>query len=162
MYKKGFIDFLSERFYWVRTFGLLNGRTNEQFCYDEAVDAVNHIFNGECTRAVVPENRRLLLDSEISDYVSGHFFRCVKTFLSWLKKGETYWFEYKGNGKYEVRSDNNLGNSFEMTVHQLLTCFIPCECEKNVYTSMQYFHWLGELGIHHGYVDEMIDAYKKF
>lgn len=76
---------------------------------------------------VVPENRRLQLNNEISNYVYGKFFRCIKPFLSWMKIGETYWFEYKDNNTYEVRSDNNLGKTFKMEIHQLLTCFLPCE-----------------------------------
>lgn len=103
---------------------------------------------------VVPENRRLKLENEISNYVYGKFFRCIKPFLSWMTKGESYWFEYKGNNMYEVRSDNNFGKNFEMEVHQLLTCFLPCECENNKSELIRYFHWLGELQIHHGYVDD--------
>lgn len=105
---------------------------------------------------VVPENRRLQLNNEISNYVYGKFFRCIRPFLSWLKKGETYWFEYKDNNMFEVRSDNNLGKTFNMEIHQLLTCFLPCECEDNEFEMIRYFHWLGELNIHHGYVDDYI------
>lgn len=106
--------------------------------------------------SMVPSNRRLLSEKEISDYVSGRFFRCFKPFLSWMKKGESYWFEYQDNGIYCVRSDNNLGKSFNMEVYQLLTCFIPCKCEEDNAELIRYFHWLGELGIHRGNVDDYI------
>lgn len=112
------------------------------------------------TIMVVPNNRRLLLKDEISNYVHSNFFRCIKPFLSWMIKGESYWFEYKGKNIYEVRSDNNIGKNFEMEVHQLLTCFIPCDCETNESELIRYFHWLGELQIHSGYVDDYIQ-YKK-
>lgn len=109
---------------------------------------------------IVPENRKLQLDMEISNYVYGKFFRCIKPFLSWLKKGESYWLEYHGKNKYEVRSDNNLGTNFEMEVHQLLTCFVPCDCEHDDLLAIKYFHWLGELGIHHSYIDDYV-TYKE-
>lgn len=104
---------------------------------------------------IVPENRRLLTEKEIHEYVFGKYLRCVKPFLSWLKQGETYWLEYKGNNEYNVRSDNNLNTNFSMTVKQLLDCFHPCEVEENLHESLRYFHWLGELGISD--VDDSID-----
>ncbi len=96
---------------------------------------------------IVPENRRLLTDKEIDEYVYGKFFRCIKPFLSWMKKGETLWLEYTGNNEYNVRSDNHLGKNFRMTVKQLLVCFHPYEIEENLHEALRYFHWLGELGI---------------
>lgn len=96
---------------------------------------------------IVPENRRLLTDKEIGEYVYGKYFRCIKPFLSWMKKGETFWLEYTGNNEYNVRSDNHLHTKFRMEVKQLLDCFIPCKIEENLHESLQYFHWLGELGI---------------
>ena len=105
---------------------------------------------------IVPENRRLQLENEISEWVYGKFFRCIKPFLSWMRKGESYWLEYKGNNVYEVRSDN-----FEMEVLQLLTCFLPCECENKEFELIRYFHWLGELGIHHGDIDDYV-SYKEY
>jgi hypothetical protein len=72
-----------------------------------------------------------------------------------MKKGETYWFEYHNNGEYEVRSDNNLGQKFEMTTHQLLGNFYPIKCETDICAAMDYAHWLGELGFHHGYIEDI-------
>lgn len=69
---------------------------------------------------------------EISDYVSGSFFECVRPFLSWLKKGEHYWLEYLGNNLYTVRSDNNLGKNFEMTEYQLVNCFKKVVNDKSL------------------------------
>ena len=105
--------------------------------------------------ALIPNSRDFFTENEISNYVSQQFFRCVRPFLSWMKKGETYWFEYHNDGGYEVRSDNNLGQKFEMTTHQLLGNFYPVECETDVCAAMDYAHWLGELGFHHGYIEEI-------
>ena len=41
---------------------------------------------------LIPNNRDFLTKNEISNYVTQQFFRCVRPFLSWMKKGETYWF----------------------------------------------------------------------
>ena len=83
---------------------------------------------------------------EISDYLYGRFFRCVASHLSWLKVGETYWLEYNGNSYYTVRSDNNLGKIFEMEVHQLLTNFVPVECEENIIKAIEHGMFLKEKG----------------
>ena len=77
-------------------------------------------------------------------------------FLDGWKKSETYWFEYHNDGEYEVRSDNNLGQKFEMTTHQLLGNFYPVECETDICAAMDYAYWLGELGFHHGYIEEIL------
>ena len=105
--------------------------------------------------ALIPDSRKFFTENGISNYVAPQFFRCVTPFLSWMKKGETYWFEYHNDGEYEVRSDNNLGQKFEMTTHQLLGNFYPIECETNICVAMNYAHWLGELGFHHGYIEEI-------
>ena len=47
-----------------------------------------------------------------------------------------------------------------MEVHQLLTCFVPCDCERDELLAIKYFHWLGELGVHHIYIDDYV-AYKE-
>ena len=83
------------------------------------------------------------------------YFRCASPFKKKKKKGETYWFEYHNDGEYEVRSDNNLGQKFEMTTHQLLGNFYPVECETDICAAMDYAYWLGELGFHHGYIEEI-------
>ena len=62
---------------------------------------------------IVPENRRLQNENEISEWVYGKFFRCIKPFLSWMKKDESYWLEYHGNNKYEVRSETILGRTLK-------------------------------------------------
>ena len=126
---------------------------------EEVWKDVNKIRNN-LTFMIVPYNRRLQHENEISEMVYGKFFRCIKPFLSWMKKGESYWLEYHGNNKYEVRSDNNLGKNFEMEVHQLLTCFVSCDCERDKLLAIKYFHWLGELRVHHGYIDDYV-AYKE-
>lgn len=94
----------------------------------------------------------ILSEYEVPHFIDGKFFRCIGKFLSWLKEGETYWFEYLGNEKFGVRSDNEKGRVFEMTIHQLLTCFYPVECETNLKAALMYFHWLGERDIHSGRV----------
>ena len=104
---------------------------------------------------LIPDSRDFFTKNEISNYVSQQFFRCVRPFLSWMKKGETYWFEYHNDGEYEVRSDNNLGQKFEMTTHQLLGNFYPVECETDICAAMNYAHWLGFLGFHYGYIDDI-------
>lgn len=109
----------------------------------------------------IPETRRLMTGEEISNYVNGRFFRCISPFYTWLKKGESYWFEYHGDNTYEVRSDNALGKKVEMEVHQLLTCFVPTECETDIYFGIKYWHWLGEMGIHHGNIDEIVKWYEE-
>lgn len=107
----------------------------------------------------IPETRRLMTSEEISLYVSGRFFRCISPFYSWLKKGESYWFEYHGDNTYEVRSDNNLGKQFTMETYQLLNCFYPVECETDICLAIKYCHWLGELGICN--IDEIVSWYEE-
>ena len=110
----------------------------------------------------IPEARRLLTSEEISNYVSGKFFRCIQPFLSWMKKGETFWFEYHpSTDTYEIRSDSAVGREIKMEIYQLLTCFVPIECETNIYFAIKYFHWLGELEIHHNDIDEIVNWYEE-
>lgn len=92
---------------------------------------------------------------EVTKYLDQGFFRCITSFLSWLEVGQTYWFEYHGNEEFEVRSDNNLGKVFNMSIHQLLTCFYPVKCEANLKAALMHFHWLGERGIHSGCVSDI-------
>lgn len=99
----------------------------------------------------------IMSEYEVNKFLKQRFFRCRGKFLSWLKVGESYWFEYLGNEKFGIRSDNEKGRTFEMTIHQLLTCFYPVECENNLKTALKYFHWLGERGIHRGYVEDLAD-----
>ena len=104
---------------------------------------------------LIPNNTDFFTENEISNYVTQQFFRCVRPFLSWMKKGETYWFEYHNNGEYEISSDNNLGQKFEMTTHQLLSNFYPVECETDICAAMDYAYRLGELGFDHWYIEEI-------
>jgi hypothetical protein len=99
-------------------------------------------------------------DKEISDYLNGKFFRCVSPFLSWLKIGETYWFEHCTNGEYEVRSDNNLGQRFNMSELQLLTCFFPTELENNFAGGIAYGYFLSNNHIHHTHLDALMEYYE--
>ena len=110
---------------------------------------------------MIPESRNLCSPKSIEDYLYNRFFRCTAPFLSWMERGQAYWFEYNGNGIYTVRSDNALGIVFKMTEHQLLTCFYPVDIEEDNVKAMKHFHWLGELGIHHGYVDDMLNLIQK-
>ena len=41
-----------------------------------------------------------------------------------------------------------------LTTHQLLGNFYPVECEMDICAAMDYAHWLGELGFHHGYIEK--------
>jgi GNAT superfamily N-acetyltransferase len=111
---------------------------------------------------MIPSNKNYLSEQKISEFVDRKFFRCVGKFLSWLSLGETYWFEYIGNDHYIIRSDNKLGKKFEMTQHELFTNFFPVNCETDTLYAMKYCHWLGELGVHKGYIDDIYNAYSKF
>ena len=136
------------------------------------VDIENYfIVNGEFIKKtlypeekpMIPTNDLLLLSEKvISEFVSGKFFRCIKPFLPWLKKGETYWFEYHNNGNFEIRSDNELGKKFEMTTYQLLTCFVPIECETNMNYTMGYFYKLGQLHVHETNIYDIIKFYEEY
>ena len=113
-------------------------------------------------KPMIPTRDFLLNEKAISEFVSGRFFRCIKPFLSWLKKRESYWFEYHNDGNFEIRSDNELGKKFEMTAYQLLTCFVPIECETNMNYTMRYFHKLGQLGVHESIIHDIIKFYEKY
>ena len=112
-------------------------------------------------KPMIPTSDFLLNEKTISEFVSGRFFRCIKPFLSWLKKGETYWFEYHNDNKFEIRSDNGLGRKFEMTAYQLLTCFVPIECETDLNYTMRYFYKLGQLGIHGSIIYDILKFYEE-
>lgn len=61
-------------------------------------------------------------EKEKSDFVGDGFIKCYVDFLD-FKEGETYWLEYIGNDKYNVRSDNLLGKTYHITPCQLYTIF---------------------------------------
>lgn len=121
---------------------------------DEIVKIVEHTLFGD------DETTTLLTDDEIVEFVSGRFLRCIFPVCHWMKQGESYWFEYVGNGRYNVRSDNNLGKDFYMTVHQLITGYVPVEFEEDPYKMLEYFFLLGKANINKMYIDKMIDYYK--
>ena len=110
---------------------------------------------------MTPEVEQLFTDKELSDYLYQRFFRCVTAHLSWLKVGEMYWFEHLANGEYCVRSDNNLGRQFEMTEHQLLTNFVPVECEENIVKAIEHGMFLKEKGLYNSDLDWIKEYYNK-
>ena len=61
-------------------------------------------------------------EKEKSDFVGDGFIKCFANFLD-FKEGETYWLEYMGDDKYNVRSDNLLGKTYHITPCQLYTVF---------------------------------------
>jgi hypothetical protein len=61
-------------------------------------------------------------EKEKSDFVGDGFIKCFANFLD-FKEGETYWLEYIGDDKYNVRSDNLLGKIYHITPCQLYTVF---------------------------------------
>ena len=110
---------------------------------------------------MTPEVRQLFTEKELSDYLFQRFFRCVAAHLSWLKVGECYWFEHCMNGEYCVRSDNELGRYFKMTEHQLLTNFVPVECERNIIKAIEHGMFLKEKGYDVRDLDWIKQYYKK-
>ena len=82
----------------------------------------------------------------LKKYLEGKLFTCVFPFLTWLKVGEKYSFEYKGRGKYEVTSDNANGKTIEMGQTQFLKSFAPDFVEKNTADAILYGFWLAEAG----------------
>lgn len=61
-------------------------------------------------------------EKEKSDFVGDGFIKCFANFLD-FKEGNTYWLEYIGDDKYNVRSDNLLGKTYHITPCQLYTVF---------------------------------------
>lgn len=61
-------------------------------------------------------------EKEKSNFVGDGFIKCFANFLD-FKEGETYWLEYIGDDKYNVRSDNLLGKTYHITPCQLYTIF---------------------------------------
>ena len=61
-------------------------------------------------------------EKEKADFVGDGFIECHADFLD-FKEGETYWLEYIGDDKYNVRSDNILGKTYHITPCQLYTVF---------------------------------------
>lgn len=61
-------------------------------------------------------------EKEKADFVGDGFIKCHADFLD-FKEGNTYWLEYIGDDKYNVRSDNLLGKAYHITPGQLYTVF---------------------------------------
>ena len=61
-------------------------------------------------------------EKEKSDFVGDGFIVCHANFLD-FKEGNTYWLEYIGDDKYNVRSDNLLGKTYHIIPCQLYTIF---------------------------------------
>ena len=61
-------------------------------------------------------------EKEKADFVGDGFIECHADFLD-FKEGNTYWLEYIGDDKYNVRSDNLLGKTYHITPCQLYTVF---------------------------------------
>ena len=61
-------------------------------------------------------------EKEKADFVGDGFIECHADFLD-FKEGDTYWLEYIGDDKYNVRSDNLLGKTYHITPCQLYTIF---------------------------------------
>jgi hypothetical protein len=63
-----------------------------------------------------------IAEKEKQEFVGDGFIKCFANFLD-FKEGETYWLEYIGDDKYNVRSDNLLGKTYHITPCQLYTVF---------------------------------------
>ena len=61
-------------------------------------------------------------EKEKAGFVGDGFIECQADFLD-FKEGNTYWLEYIGDDKYNVRSDNLLGKTYHITPCQLYTIF---------------------------------------
>ena len=61
-------------------------------------------------------------EKEKVDFVGDGFIECRADFLD-FKEGNSYWLEYVGDDKYNVRSDNLLGKTYHITPCQLYTVF---------------------------------------
>ena len=62
------------------------------------------------------------IENKKRDFVGNGFVKCCADFKD-FKEGETYWLEYLGNDEYNVRSDNLLGKTYNITPYQLYTIF---------------------------------------
>ena len=91
----------------------VNGKTvaeicNEYFAWTE--NRVKHLENYDEA------------EKEKADFVGDGFIECRADFLD-FKEGNSYWLEYVGDDKYNVRSDNLLGKTYHITPCQLYTIF---------------------------------------
>lgn len=68
-------------------------------------------------------------EKEKADFVGDGFVECHADFLD-FKEGNTYWLEYIGDDKYNVRSDNLLGKTYHITPEQLYCVFTKQHCPK--------------------------------
>jgi len=63
-----------------------------------------------------------VVEDEKREFVGDGFIKCYANFQD-FKEGNTYWLEYIGDDKYNVRSDNLLGKTYHITPCQLYTIF---------------------------------------
>ena len=86
-------------------------------------------------------------ENEKREFVGDGFIKCYTDFQD-FKEGNTYWLEYIGNDKYNVRSDNLLGKTYHIT---------PCQ----LYTVFKKLTWLEKQGEkkHVSITDEWIEDY---
>ena len=78
---------------------------------------------------VVTDSHFKRAESEKTDFVSGQYVQCRKSFDG-FKENESYWFEYIGDDVYIGRSDNILNKKFHITPRQLYRLFSQQHCPK--------------------------------
>lgn len=61
-------------------------------------------------------------EKEKREFVSNGFIECCANFQD-FREGKTYWLEYLGNDKYNVRSDNLLGKTYHIAPWHLYKNF---------------------------------------
>ena len=61
-------------------------------------------------------------EKEKREFVSNGFLECRANFKA-FREGKTYWLEYLGNDKYNVRSDNLLGKTYHIEPRDLYKVF---------------------------------------
>lgn len=81
-------------------------------------------------------------EKEKREFVGDGFIKCYADFQD-FKEGETYWLEYIGDDKYNVRSDNLLGKTYHITPCQLYTVFkkltwLEKQGEPNPYSGVSF------------------------
>jgi hypothetical protein len=111
-------------------------------------------------------------EKEKREFVGDGFIKCYADFQD-FKEGETYWLEYIGDDKYNVRSDNLLGKTYHITPCQLYTIFkkqtwlekqgeqkslddVVKEITKNKETAMSFLKSCGIMNAN----GELADEYK--
>ena len=134
------LDKVSENFIYV----IVNrGEDKGYFKHIFCSNGMYHVNRGECVLFPSKENRDWstfktkkdasllssfsIAENEKKDFVGNGFIKCYANFKD-FKEGETYWLEYLGDDKYNVRSDNLLGKTYHITPCQLYTIFKKLTC----------------------------------